>query len=241
MLPRFAICLPYHNAPTMLRHHYAHWGLIAPHMYDFQSVIVDDCSNAPMPHPLGIPHEPASRIEGWRILGDHVPWSHRCATNWAVEKSMAPWLLITDMDHVVPLSTVVQLQDMFTRLDPNNVYTFERRNTDGSEKKSHPDSWLMSRSMWKKIGGYDERYRGHYGQNHAFTARVDKHAAFVVRLSAHLVRYDRADITDASMPADYPRKSLAGRAAVSALRHQFAADGTFYDRHALTTFVKRVF
>lgn len=242
MLPRFAVCMPYRNAPQMLRAHYDHWNLIGAHLIDFQMSVVDDCSDKLMPAPdMRIAAYLREAVQGWRILGEHIPWSHRCATNWAVEKSRAPWLVITDIDHMLPLSTVVDLQNRYSNLNPDAVYTFERRNTDGSEKTSHPDSWLMSRSMWQRIGGYDERLRGHYGQNWDFIQRVKKHAMYVERLPSHLVRYARTDIPDASMPDDYPRKSLVARAAVARLRNEHEAAGTYFDRHALTTFVKRVF
>src|SRR5690606_14032616 len=126
------------------------------------------------------------------------------------------------IDHVVPRDTWAFLMDPWPnagRLRTDVAYTFERVNADGSAYKPHPDSWLFHKSLWLQIGGYDERYRGHYGQNMPFIERVRRHAK-TYQLPVPLIRYSRDDVPDASERV-LTRKSPEARAAIANLRHEF--------------------
>jgi len=225
--PVFSVVMPYHNAPTMLRAHVREtWNIPVGQADRIEYVICDDASRVPIAPPVGL----CTRMSLFRIPPPHIRWSHRCATNVAASHARGEWLLVTDIDHVMHARG---WQRLFTlrhkgELKYDVVYTFERENVDGSAKKSHPDSWLISRRMWDIIGGYDTRYRGHYGQNAAFQDRVTNHAAEVVRLPITLTRYGREDIADASMPEEFGRKSDVDRAAVGAMRRQFREAGTYW-------------
>lgn len=225
--PVFSVVMPYHAAPVMLEIHGLETRMITVGQCDrIEFVICDDAS----PVPIAPPPKFSARLQLYRIEPPHVRWSHRCATNIAAHHARGEWLLITDMDHLVQARA---WQQLFTahhagKLEHDRVYTFTRRNIDGTPYKPHPDSWLISRRMWNIIGGYDTRYRGHYGQNAAFMDRVRNHAGLTIELPIALTRYTREDIPDASMPVDFGRKSPDDRNAVATMRRQFHADGTYW-------------
>ncbi len=230
MNPTFSLVMPYHSAPVMLRRHGSEWYELS-HMRSLaelvEVVICDDASPEPI-RPFNFSADDDPRVRLFRIEPPHIRWSHRCATNVAASHARGEWLLITDIDHVVPVGTWMLLAAMHAdgRLREGVVYTFERENADGTPYKPHPDSWLIHRKMWEQMGGYDTRYRGLYGQNQPFKERVAAHAR-VQSLPLHLIRYSRGDVADASMPEEFGRKCEADRQGIAKLRSQFLADGTF--------------
>jgi len=224
----FSLCMPYHDNPGMLQRHYDRLAALPDDIKrGIELVVCDDASAEPATYPdrnIGV------SVRLFRIPPPHIPWSHRCATNIAVGEARGRWFVVTDIDHVVPRDTWAFLMDPrpnagFLRTDI--AYGFERVNADGTPYKPHPDSWLFHKSLWLQIGGYDERYRGHYGQNHPFMERVRRYSPTTVRLPVPLIRYSRDDIPDASERV-LTRKSPEARAAIAALKRKFLTNGTFF-------------
>lgn len=226
--PIFSLVMPYHAAPRMLARHGKEWTAIPRRLRDHIEAVVCDDASPGEPIYLPDPGEPLFTL--LRIPPPHIRWSHRCATNVAASHARGQWLLITDIDHVVPVDTwnALDRYEAQGTLDPSRVYTFERVNTDYSPYKPHPDSWLIHRTMWAKIGGYDTRYRGHYGQNMPFKMRVRHHAGDTIQLDWPLLRFTREEISDASMPVEFGRKTPEDRHAVADMAMRFQAAGTFY-------------
>lgn len=232
---RFSVCMPYHNAPEM----YALHQRTAVHLPRFirdeiEYVICDDASAEPCPAPMVWRGLHAVPFSVYRIPPPHIPWSHRCATNIAARHALGKWLIITDMDHLIDEGAWRHLFMLDADvLKEDTIYSFGRQEVSGAYKQPHPDSWLMTAAMWDKIGGYDTRYRGHYGQNGPFIDRVNDSARRDTLFGCRLTRIDRKLVADASMPDDYPRKSNEARAAIAELRARFHAEGTYYQRSAI--------
>lgn len=225
-MPLISVCLPYHNNPRMLSFQYDCLAALDPFWTSkVELVVCDDASTEAAHAPRRSIGQHIS-VQILRIPPPHVPWSHRVASNIAAKEARAEWLLMTDMDHVVTQRAWSGLFDRYHRLDRDRVYTFSRINMDGSSYKAHPDSWLIHRRAWEKIGGYDERYRGHYGQNYPFIARV-QHYFPVEGLPFPLMRVSRDDIPDAS-ERELERKSPEAKAAIAAIRQRALTDGTFF-------------
>ena len=74
---------------------------------------------------------------------------------------------------------------------------------DGSPKP-HPNSFVVTRETYWKIGGYDEDFCGVYGTDNLFKARAFR-AARRERLPVPLTRYWRELVPDASTTT-LPRK-----------------------------------
>jgi hypothetical protein len=229
--PVISICLPYHDNPQMLARQFEHY--YSPPRWVRESlelIVCDDASNTPAKFDPTCPV--TTRI--FRIDPPHVAWSHRCATNIAAHYARGEWLLLTDIDHLVDYRALQHLVVDVLSYDPEKVYTFRRRNSAGEYVKPHPDSWLIHRDMWQRIGGWDERYRGLYGQNARIWDRVRRFAGEPIPLPFDLITYDRRDVPDANSDLSMYRTRVADKQKIHELQRTFKRDGTYFDSHQLT-------
>lgn len=170
------------------------------------AIVVDDGS----PTPIGRIATRPFTARLFRIDVD-IPWNWLAARNIGAHHAETPWLILTDMDHVVPEDTLRAA--IYGEHDPHVVYAFSRREWTGQAVTPHSASFLMSRDLFWKIGGYDETLSGHYGTDGDFRRRAMKVAPFKV-LTEELIRYEY--VADSST-ARYQRKLLSDSEAVSRL------------------------
>lgn len=180
-------------------------------------VVVDDCS--PKEQRLSAKSVTVSGLGSLRIyrLTEKKRWNWLACRNLGAKMATTDWLLLTDIDHVMPVETMQRLVD--GPLDPVNVYRFKRVTatrswpyalSDCTEYKPHNDSWLMTSQLFfsDRVGGYDERLSGCYGTSGEFKDRVMAAANAHVVLNDVLIRYPREIIPDAStLPSIYTRKN----------------------------------
>jgi hypothetical protein len=222
--------MAYYMNPQMLAHQYAVWANYAAELRDnMEIVIVDDGSPRGAAIEVARPqHLPVLRL--YRVTRDR-PWNQHGARNLGAKEARGEWLLLTDMDHVVPADSMTSLT---ARLDqPNAIYTFLRLDAphltpalrpDGS-LKPHGNTFAMTRDLYWRIGGYDERYCGLYGTDGMFRKRAAKYAAIVHLDDVPVVRYSRSIIPDASTTT-LVRKPGHGSQVVSDLERRLRALGT---------------
>lgn len=198
------IAMPYYENPGMLSLQYRNW-LAWPgkHRKRLRVVIVDDGSpQGPavnVPRPYGLPE-----IEIYRVLQDR-PWHQHAARNLAMSVAEG-WVLLTDMDHMLTAESAALLFKAIGKggLDEATSYTLDRIEADTSEPtlgkdgkpKPHPNTFLLTHSLYWQIGGYDEDYCGIYGTDKLFRDRREKHQTGHLQIS--LTRYWREIIPDAS-------------------------------------------
>jgi hypothetical protein len=120
-------------------------------------------------------------------IGVDIRWNWLAARNIGAFHAAPGWLLLTDMDHVVPAETLRLA--MAGELDPSVVYVFGRREHTGERVTPHSASFLLTRHLFWKIGGYDESLSGLYGTDGDWRRRV-LHVAPFRRLDADLVRHE---------------------------------------------------
>ncbi len=161
-------------------------------------------------------------ISLYRVTEDR-PWHQHGARNLGANVANAPWLLMTDMDHVVPPSTLRSVLSLLP-LPRREVLTFGRvdapvwfdeaedwpefsrtRRPDGS-LKPHVNSFVIERAHYLKMGGYDEAYCGIYGTDQEFRSRLWQRATERHLEHAPLIRVDRVVVADAST-RDVDRKA----------------------------------
>lgn len=224
----FTMVLAYYDNPTMLRHHFEHWRALHEDIAPFLNVIVVDD---------GSPTRPAGGVlnglevevlkcwigsyQVWR-MGVDVRWNQDACRNIGVREASTQWVLLTDMDHVVPEFTWRALMD--GKLKKKNVYRFARVNAPALDPyKPHPNSWALTKRKYWDIGGYDEALAGNYGTDGDWLVRVRRHAD-IVDLPVPLIRYPREVIPDASTTT-LARKSQQDKDNVNRIIHERNASG----------------
>lgn len=198
------LVMPYYANPGMLAIQYATW-VEWPEKAkaQFDIVIVDDGSPEPavdVPRPDGLP-----RLSIYRVLEDR-PWHQHGARNLGAHVASGPWLLLTDMDHVLTPENAVALYKRLAKLDPAVAYMLHRVEADSglptlgklNEPKPHPNSFVMTRDLYWRVGGYDEDYCGVYGTDGLFKARLFDQAERGFLKHVALTRYWRDLVPDAS-------------------------------------------
>jgi hypothetical protein len=217
------VVYPYYENPQFLRQQLEGWyAWPADVRCLVRVIVVDDGSPKAPAEPvmrdwlatLGADRQvPGFGLELFRIEVD-VRWNWLAARNIGMKESGTGWCLLTDMDHVIPRDTI----EVITRavLDPHRIYTFRRREHTGEEIHRHPNSMLLTRELFWKIGGYDEALSGHYGTDGDWRRRCAA-AGTVKCLDAYLERHEyQAD----SSTTDYLRKQPqdAGKKKIIATR-----------------------
>lgn len=196
---RVTFVYPYYQSPKFLADQIAKWWDYDEALrWQLSAVIVDDGSPEPARLTTNLPFP----IRLFRIERD-IPWNWLAARNIGAHHAAAGWLVMTDMDHVVPHATAYAL--VGGQHDPGVVYGFSRREHSGDAVTPHSASFFMTREMFWRIGGYDERLSGVYGTDGAYRKRVLATAPVHI-LSDELVRYEY--VADSSVTS-YDRKTPA--------------------------------
>lgn len=206
-----SLVIPYYRNPGQLALQYATWASWGAEMKaQTEIVVVDDGSPEPaadVTRPDGLP-----ALSIYRVIEDR-PWHQHAARNLGAHVAHGPWLLLTDMDHVLTADAAKALFKRMGRLDPGAAYFLHRIDADtmtptlGSDgqPKPHPNSFVMTRDLYWRVGGYDEDFCGIYGTDGLFKKRLFDIAARGFLKHVPLVRYSRDVMPDAST-STLPRK-----------------------------------
>lgn len=215
-----SIVFPYYRNPRMLARQLSVWRDEWPDdlKRQLEIVIVDD----------GSPDETAAAVLGrdlrglpalslYRVTEDRL-WHQHGARNLGANVAKARWLLMTDIDHIIPASTVAEVLRVLPDLRRRVVLTFGRVDApatpawrsdhwpefeqtvraDGS-LKPHVNSFVVARKRYWELGGYDEDLCGIYGTDQHFRTRLYGAGTTTVHLAdAPLIRVAREVIADAS-------------------------------------------
>lgn len=167
----------YYNSPNAFLRHVVEWNKYPYKIRQQLSIfIVDDCSmDAPLSNVVcGVKQV---ELRTFRIR-EKVKWNGYACRNIGAGVSENKWLLITDIDLVVPTDTMEQLIPMLLdgKFDESKVYLFRRVNSKNMlEIKRHGFTFLMTRKLFWDIGGYDEEFAGlYYGGCSRYYARLDE-------------------------------------------------------------------
>lgn len=193
--PNVTLCYPYYNQKDILALHYDLW---KRYPVKFKVIICDDGSQV---HPAAdVPGRP-DFVKIFKITKDR-PWNWHAARNICAHEADKGWLVLTDLDHIVSGQAIAAIPF----LDPTKTYNFTRYDYDTlrptlhpktGQPKPHPNTWCMSRKMYWKIGGYDERWSGVYGGDGSYATRVRRFASLDIS-PQFIYRVSRAEVGDAS-------------------------------------------
>lgn len=207
-MKKLALCTKYYMNPNMLELQYAVWSSYpADVKKDIEIVIVDDGSPGipavDVPRPSDLPD-----LRIFRILEDR-PWHQNGATNLGAFVAQAPWLILTDMDHVVSGELANYCANTKHK---NPVYMFNRVEVDGrptldrhGNPKPHPNSYLIKKTFYWQIGGHDEWFCGLYGTDRLLRQRIRQKTIINTVPMFPIKHYTRDTIPDASTTT-LPRK-----------------------------------
>ena len=199
-LPKRAITLvlPYYDNPAMLAAQQAAWECWPDAVKRQVEVIVVDDASPGTPATI---RETGVQTSLYRIEVD-VAWNWLQARNIGAHHARGEWLILTDIDHMVPLETVTQLLAGIQQrrwASEEEFYTFARADApDLRPYKPHLDSFFMARRFFWDVGGYDEDYAGHYGTASRWRKRCLAKGRMVHLPELRLIRYPREVVADAS-------------------------------------------
>jgi hypothetical protein len=180
------IIYPYYCNPEFLRQQVARWSTFHPLLRQHLSaIVVDDGSPEPAEDVLRGLDQPFP-IRLFRI-GVDVRWNWLAARNIGFHHAPEGWCLVTDMDHVIPETTATSV--VYGQHDPGVIYGFSRIESTGEPVAAHPNSWLLTRQMFWRVGGYDETLSGHYGTDGDWRRRCHETAPMHI-LTDRLVRHE---------------------------------------------------
>jgi hypothetical protein len=199
---------PFYRNSGFLRQHLSWWGTFPAHLRaNLSAVIVDDGSPEPAA-PVVASLEHPFPIRVFRIAQD-VRWNWLAARNIGLHHAAEGWVLVTDMDHVVPESTADAL--VYGKHDPAVIYGFSRIEHTGDKVSAHPNSWFLTREMFWKVGGYDETLSGHYGTDGDWRRRCAATAPMQI-LSNRLVRHEyQGDSSTTAYQRKQPMDAAVGQ------------------------------
>jgi hypothetical protein len=183
---RVTFVVPYYSNPEFFARQIATWTDYPANVSAHLSVIVVDDGS---PEAARLPAHVPFNLRLFRIETD-IRWNWLAARNIGAHHAADGWLLLTDMDHVVPVQTLQAI--VWGLHDPKVVYAFSRREYTGEAIHPHSASFLMTRELFWKIGGYDEALSGHYGTDGIFRRQIELHARIHV-LTDELIRYEYVD------------------------------------------------
>ena len=193
--PLISLVFAYYENPSMLE---LQWKEIAQYpasvKQKLEVLIVDDGSPthpaAEVPRPQNLPKHSIFR------LNRDLRWNQDAARNIGANEAQSPWLLLTDIDHVVPEETLSHIIGMTK--NRSVFYTFSRiKFATGEEREPHPNSYFMTKELYWAIGGHDEDYAGIYGKDFLFRQRAHRYTSEVVLQHTPLARVGSTLVSDA--------------------------------------------
>jgi len=187
------IVMAYYENGGMLDKHLSEWeSYPAEIKKQFKAIIVDDGSRDDPA--IGHIREIGLPISVYRIKKD-IPWNQNGARNLAMTYAEG-WCLMTDMDHLLTAENAKVLA--FKKLKPKYAYKPMRILANGSDKKRHPNTYVLHQKKYWEAGGYDERFCGYYGTDSTFRRQLKRICKFVLTDEIKVVLYGREVIPDAS-------------------------------------------
>lgn len=210
-LDEFTLIVPFYRNCEMLGHQIAAW---EEYPSEVQIILVDDGSPEPARDVLmsRASRKLLERVDLYRI-GVDIPWNRGGARNLATQEAMTDWIVHVDIDHILPARFAREL--LYIDFDPGRWYRFERFRVGKADEtrrkdkiaddiefgKIHPhiDSYLCTRDLYWKAGGYDEDYSGCLGGGTPFLKTLEKVAKpAMVPDPIHLLVFTRSVARDAS-------------------------------------------
>lgn len=128
---------------------------------DIEFIITDDCSKK---YPLRFNKDLSElgfNFHFFEVL-QKANWNWLTCRNIGAYHAIGKWLLVTDIDHFISRKNITELHKRIKFLNTEYVYMLERRSINDERMNPHGNSFLMTKELYWKIGGYDETLAGRY-------------------------------------------------------------------------------
>lgn len=146
-----------YNSQAGIDEQVARWKSYSAHvLQQVEFIVIDDCSSPP----LTIDKE-LLNLRLFRVLDD-IDWNMPGCRNLAAIQSQSDWLLYFDVDNIITAEQMEMIVLALGGLDKKTLYCFKRIYNE-VEVEPHINTYLISRSGFFAVGGYDEDFSGHYG------------------------------------------------------------------------------
>lgn len=237
IVPEISLVMAYYQNPSMLELQYRQFAKYSREARTrLEIIIVDDGSPelpaAKVSRPPDLPSVKIFRVE------KDVLWNQDGARNIGALEASGKWLVLTDIDHLVPNETVMGL--LVSQFDPRYVHSFSREKYGGMGPTTpHSNSYFLTRELFWRIGGYDETYAGYYGTDVLFRKRVLQVAPIVHVSDLALIRVGTQTVPDAGT-AGRRRKNGPFRNLHFLLSYSLQALGLLPRLRTLSTEYRRV-
>ena len=194
-----SIVFPYYDNPEMLAYQLAFYSRYPKALRDRIEIVIVDDSSRDFPAKKVVPEKYPVDLAIFRILEDK-PWNQDAARNIGAFEARGEYLVLTDVDHLVPEQTLIGLLE---KAAPGVAFTMGRKaHFSDATKESHVNSYFIEKETYWKMGGYDEDFWGTYGSDRLFRKKVYK------SLPIHLLDELKLElVTQGSIP-DAKNKSL---------------------------------
>lgn len=220
---KLTLIYPYYNSAGILQKQLDGWNSLPLELLSNLAVILVDDGSPVFPALSVIQRQESIKFELrlYRVKVD-IPWNQHGARNLGAKMAKNEWLFMSDIDHQLPEESIRGL--MARKLNPECYYTLQRvtavKKEDGNLKydlmtdafgkpKPHPNTFLVTKEVFWKTGGYDEDYCGVYGGDGPFMRWLNKAAEKKHFEDLILIRWTRDLIPDASQPPEYREKYRA--------------------------------
>lgn len=194
-----SLIMPFYENAGMLKVHLNTWRKYRPEVLAAMTfIIIDDCSPVPALPIIAKHAEPhvRRRIRVYRI-SDNIPWNQHGARNLGAHVCETEHFLMTDMDHLLLADEAKTT--VITRWNSRTVRP--KRLKAGlipESDKRHCNTFLTSKQVFLRSGGYDEDYCGSYGGDGPFLRALGNIAPIEDINDFFMVRFPRDVIPDAS-------------------------------------------
>lgn len=155
-----SVIVTYYSQPEMLARQAAEW---KGYPEGVEVIVVDDGSRIPAK---------ADGCSIYRVTED-IPWHQDGARNLGAHVALHEWLLLLDIDHVLPAEAAQALLRRLSELRTMSAFRPSRRLVSGAHRLNPAANiWLIRREDFWRVGGYDERLCGSYGTDLEFRPRL---------------------------------------------------------------------
>lgn len=193
-MPALTVVFAYYESPQMLEYQLEQLGgLSRKFLNRIEILLVDDASptSPALPIAAGFAQLPVSVFR----INENRPWNQDAARNIGVAEASSSRVLLTDIDHVIPVETIEKL----IQLDPGaHAITFARKaHFSDRHIMPHVNSFFLSTASFWNAGGYDEDFAGWYGTDKLFRHRLESRVGVKLRSDLFLELVTGGSISDA--------------------------------------------